>query len=518
MSVTERVITLLLGLSLGLVVGWIWKASRRIGLDPALESELRSQLGARETELTSARAAAMENASARARAEASWQAAEASLATERELHATQRQECAALRAEVNRIQVLAATARAEVEASQRLLAEQHRVHGEIERELRETQERLVQELKSQHQQALEELRTAFKALSGDALRQSAPEFLRLAGEVFGRFQESARGDLSTREQRIETLVRPLEELLKTYQARLAQTESLQSAAMGQIRQQLESLAGQSQSLSDETGRLRAVLSSNQARGRWGEETLRRVVEASGMSVHCDFVEQVAEGESRPDLVVHLPGNRSILVDSKVPELDAQDALASVEPTRRSELLAQHVVRVRTAIKSLTERNYPQQFPHALDHVVLFLPAESLFSTALEGDPNLLLWAADRGILLATPATLIGLLRAVAISWQQHEQSENAREIAAAARQLYERVARFVDHFERIREGIQRTARAFDDAVGSYERMVRPSGERLVRLGGGIEERPLPTLENLDLQPRTIASAAPASDPPPLRDP
>lgn len=514
MPAIERVITLLIGFALGSVLGWLWRASRRVSVDPALESELRSQVAVRETELAAIRAAAMASAAAQSSAEASLRAAEASLAEERELHHRHRAECTTLRTELTRAQSEAITGRAEAEANQRLLAEQRRTHEEIERELRETQVRLVQELKSQHQQALEELRTAFKALSSDALRQSAPEFLRLAGEVFGRFQESAKGDLSTREQRIETLVRPLEEHLKAYQSRLAQSEGLQSSLLGQLRQQLDSLAHQSQSLSTETGRLRAVLSNNQARGRWGEETLRRVVETAGMSVHCDFVEQIAEGEGRPDLLVQLPGNRCILIDSKVPELDAQHALASDEPARRPELLAQHVARVRTAIKSLSERDYPRQFPQALDHVILFLPAESLFSSALEGDPELIVWAADRKILLATPASLIGLLRGVSISWQQHEQSENAREIAAAARQLYERVVKFLEHFERLREGIQRTARAYDDAVGSYDRMVRPSGERLLKLGGANEERPLPNPQSLELHPRAIPIASTETPPEP----
>ncbi|HTH49854.1 MAG TPA: DNA recombination protein RmuC, partial [Candidatus Limnocylindria bacterium] len=147
--------------------------------------------------------------------------------------------------------------------------------------------------------------------------------------------------------------------------------------------------------------------------------------------------------------------------------------------------------------ALAERDYPKEFPQALDHVVLFLPAESLFSAALEGDRELLMWAAARNILLATPASLIALLRSVSVSWQQHEQSANAREIAAAARELYERVAKFTDHFGRIRDGLEKTVRSYNEAVGSYESRVRPGGERLLKLGGGTESKPLAVAEPLE---------------------
>jgi DNA recombination protein RmuC len=240
-----------------------------------------------------------------------------------------------------------------------------------------------------------------------------------------------------------------------------------------------------------------VLSSNQARGRWGEETLRRVVEASGMSAHCDFVEQVREGDSKPDLIVRLPGERVIIVDSKVPDLEFLAAVDSEEDGRRSAALAEHAAKMKSTIKALADRDYPAQFNNALDHVVLFVPAESLFSAALEGDRDLIVWAAERHILLATPASLIALLRSVAVSWQAHEQSQNAQQIAEAAQTLYERVNRFVEHFERIRDGLSKTTKAYDDAVGSYERMVRPSGERLARLGGGVDSRTLPEIRTLD---------------------
>jgi DNA recombination protein RmuC len=239
------------------------------------------------------------------------------------------------------------------------------------------------------------------------------------------------------------------------------------------------------------------LKSNQARGRWGEETLRRVVEAAGMSAHCDFSEQTASGENRPDLIVKLPGERFIIVDAKVPDFDFLHALESAEPLKRAESLLAHATKLKETIRNLAARDYPRQFPNALDYVVLFVPAESLFSAALEGDRDLIIWAAEKRILLATPASLIALLRSVSVSWQQHSQTENAQKIAEAAQELFSRVVKFTEHFEKIRSGLERANSAFNEATGSYERMVKPSGERLQKLGGGTSAKELAEVRPLD---------------------
>jgi DNA recombination protein RmuC len=243
------------------------------------------------------------------------------------------------------------------------------------------------------------------------------------------------------------------------------------------------LSQQSQSLANETLQFRMVLTSNQARGRWGEETLRRVVEAAGMSAHCDFTEQAVEGDSKPDLIVRLPGERVIIVDAKVPDLDFLNAIESADPVKRAQSLAAHAAKLKSTIKALADRDYPRLFSNALDYVVLFVPAESLFSAALEGDHDLIIWAAEKRILLATPASLIALLRSVSVSWQQHAQTENAAAIAEAAQDLFARVCKFTEHFERIRDGLLKANEAFNGAVGSYERMVRPAGDRIQKLRG-----------------------------------
>lgn len=425
---------LAVGAGTGFAIGWLLARQRatHAPTDDRLATELRHQLDQREQELARSRENLTQTTSALATAEAQKQAAESILAEQRALH-----------------------------------------------------ERTLQEARNSQDKALADLRETFKALSADALKQTHPEFLRLANETLGKFSEAAKGDLSQRQESIKTLVEPLKQQLEDYQKRLQQSETAQSSALGEVKKQLESLATESKSLANETQQFRMVLRSNQARGRWGEETLRRVVEAAGMSAHCDFVEQAQSGDAKPDLVVRLPGERVIIVDAKVPDLDVLNAVGTADETKRAEILAAHAAKLKATIKSLADRDYPSQFPNALDHVVLFVPAESLFSAALEGDHDLILWAANRKIMLATPASLIALLRSVSMSWQQDAQARNAQDIADAARELYARVVKFIDHFDTIRKSLDRANQAYNEAVGSYERMVRPSGERLKELGGGV---------------------------------
>src|SRR6185436_14385368 len=212
-----------------------------------------------------------------------------------------------------------------------------------------------------------DLRDTFKALSADALKQTQPDFLRLANETFAKAQEVAKGDLAQRQEAIKGLVEPLKQQLESYQKRLQQSDAAQSSTVGEVKKQLELLSQQSQSLANETLQFRMVLKSGQARGRWGEETLRRVVEASGMSPLCDFTEQTKEGEGKPDLIVRLPGDRVIIVDAKVPDFDFLNALETADPLKRVESLTSHAAKLKNTIKGLADRDYPRQFSHALDY-------------------------------------------------------------------------------------------------------------------------------------------------------
>jgi DNA recombination protein RmuC len=429
----QLLIAFVIGGLLGFFFGWLKERGRAAAPDARLENELRQQVTQRETELAQVRAQLTEAGNARAAAEASRAAAE----------------------------------------------------------------KLIVEQRALQEKALADLREAFKALSADALKQTAPEFLRLAEQSFGKFQETAKGDLAQRQEAIKGLVEPLKQQLETYQQRLQQSEAAQSSTLGEVKKQLELLSQQSQSLASETQQFRMVLRSNQARGKWGEETLRRVVEAAGMSAHCDFTEQTQAGENRPDLVVRLPGDRFIIVDAKVPDFDFLNALESADEAKRAEALAAHAGKLKATIRALADRDYPRQFPNALDYVVLFVPAESLFSAALEGDHDLIVWAAEKRILLATPASLIALLRSVAVSWQQHAQTQNAREIAEAAQELYARVATFTEHFEKIGDGLAKANDAFNKAAASYQSRVRPAGEKLTQLRGGGSGKGLADIQPTD---------------------
>jgi len=442
----QLAIAFVIGGGFGLLIGWLFASQKQTFAPPdaRLENELRQLLTQRETELTQAREQLSQSKSSLATALAIQAAAEKILTGQKTLH-----------------------------------------------------EQTLHDAKVAQEKALADLRDTFKALSADALKQSAPEFLRLAEQSFGKFQEVAKGDLAQRQEAIKGLVEPLKQQLESYQKNLQQSSAAQSGALGEVKKHLETLAQSNVTLAAETAQFRSVLKSNQARGRWGEETLRRVVEAAGMSAHCDFTEQTTSGENRPDLVVKLPGDRFIIVDAKVPDFDFLNALESAEPVKRVEALAAHAAKLKATIKALADRDYPRQFPNALDYVVLFVPAESLFSAALEGDHDLIVWAAEKRILLATPASLIALLRSVSVSWQQHAQTENAQKIAEAAQEFYARVVKFTEHFEKIRAGLDRANSAFNDAASSFQTRVRPAGERLAELGGANSTKELADVQPLD---------------------
>jgi DNA recombination protein RmuC len=356
-------------------------------------------------------------------------------------------------------------------------------------------------------QAKAQMSDHFKSLSLDILQSNSQSFIQMAKGELEKAEGQVASELEKRELAIKNLVDPLKQQLEIYQRRLQDSERAHALTLGEVTKQLELLSEQSQSLAAETQQFRMVLRSSQARGHWGEETLRRVVEAAGMSAHCDFTEQTQSEDKKPDLIVHLPGDRLIIVDAKVPELDFLAALDSADTTKRTEALAAHAAKLKATIKALADRDYPEQFPNALDHVVLFVPAESLFSAALEGDRDLIVWAAAKRILLATPASLIALLRSVSVCWQQYAQTENTRAIADAAQELYVRVATFTGYFEDIRDGLEKAAEAFNKSLASYDSRVRPAGEKLQKLRAAVGEKELADIKPLDATLRLPAASA-----------
>lgn len=452
----------LLVAAIGLLVGWFLGSSRAKLAESRIETELRQQLAERDQRVVALESAARESGERRAHAEA---------------------QVAGLQAQLQK-------AGGELTAR---LAEQAQSHEQRLREQDAFFQRQLNELRASHEKALLELKESFKALSADALKENTPAFLALARENLGKMQAEAKGDLDTRKKEIEALLKPLQEQISGYQTLSQQGQK----TIGEVVQQLNDLKKTNEVLANETSRFRTVLSSNSARGRWGEETLRRVVEAAGMSAHCDFNMQVTEDESRPDMIVRLPEDRMIIVDAKVPDLDFVNALDTADPATRTQLLREHANKLKTTIRALAARNYPQKFENALDYVVLFLPAESLFSAALEGDQELLVWAAQQRIMVATPASLIALLRSVSMSWQQYAQTQNTRQIADTAKELYQRIAVFYEHFEKIGDALGKASKAYNGAVGSYESRVRPSGERLLELKVDDAGKAMPVLDTVD---------------------
>jgi len=394
--------------------------------------------------------------------------------------ARQEREIAELRAERDTLQARLSQALARLESQTTLLAERDAAH-----------ERERESLRALQGTILEDQRNAFRVLGTQALQETQPQIAECMKELFASFSEGSRGELDRRHESIGALLKPLEEQLRVHQERLAQSEQSQTRALAEVRLQLEQMTMAGDRLSRETEQFRGILRSGSSRGRWGEETLRRVVEAAGLSPHCDFEEQMVAGDSRPDLVVHLPGDRHIVVDSKVPDLES--LVEGQDPTHRREALAAHARLVRDTIRALSERRYPERIPGSLPDVVLFLPAESLFSAALEGDPDLLRWAAEKRILLATPSSLIALLRSVALGWQYWNQSENTRLISQTAQELMERLRVFAQHLERIHKGLETAGAAWNQASASWRSRVLPVGRRVLELGGAADA----TLPELD---------------------
>lgn len=354
-------------------------------------------------------------------------------------------------------------------------------------------------------QAREVLAEAFKALSGEALTTNNQAFLGLAKTSFEALQAEAKGEIQRRQQAIDELVKPLQDTLKRYEEQLHLMEQSRQAAYGGLDQHLRLLAESHQRLSQETGNLVKALSAPNVRGRWGEITLKRVAELAGMVSHCDFVEQdVAETEDsrlRPDMVVQLPGGRQIVVDAKAVLAAYLDAHAAQDEAQRQERLHRHAAQVRSRMDQLSAKAYWNQFPKAPEFVVLFLPGEHFLGAALEEDPSLIEDGFARRVVIATPATLIALLRAVAYGWRQEQLSEYAQQAGQLGKDLYERMAVLAEHLGDVGQSLGKSVQAYNKAVGSLETRILPAARRFKELGI-TSDKELPQLEPIETLPRS----------------
>lgn len=377
-------------------------------------------------------------------------------------------------------------------AREREMRGQAEARGEAARSNLDDQRRLLEEARSR-------LADTFKALSAEALEQSGAALLE-------RVRTALDAQLGHREDAVENLVRPLRDALARYETAVHTMEGARQQAYGSLEAQLRALAAGHADLQRETGALVAALRTPHVRGRWGELTLHRVVELAGLAQHCDYVEQiVVEGQGgrvRPDMVVRLPAGREIVVDAKVPLSAYLDALAARTEEERAASLARHAQQIRQHMQALASKAYWDEFGKAADLVVMFIPGESFVAAAAEVDGTLIEDGLDRRVVVATPTTLIALLRSIAYGWRQEALARNAAEISDLGRQLYERLRVLTAHVGDMGTSLGRATAAFNRAVGSLESRVLPAARRFRDLGAASGDD-LPLLEAIDERPRGL---------------
>jgi len=392
------------------------------------------------------------------------------------------------------------------------------VRAQLVAELASTRARLEAELAAERRATADKLtllkdaevklREAFAALSSDALRQNNQSFLDLAKTSLAEFQQTARIDLDGRQKAIADLVQPLKDSLTKVDGKLQEVENNRVGTASALTEQLRSLHQAQQTLQVETGRLVQALRSPNVRGQWGELQLRRVVEAAGMLEYCDFdlKESVDADGTRltPDMIVRLPGGRNVVVDAKVPSSAYLDAMETEDEAVRNAKLRDHARQVRDHIVRLGNKTYWQHFQPAPDLVIMFVPGETLLSVALQRDPTLLEFSLGRSVMLASPLTLMALLRAVAFGWQQEKVARNAHDISDLGRQLYDRIRVMAEHFEEVARGLTRSVEAYNRAVGSLESRVLVTARRLKEKGISAPEE-LPELEVIDHTARSLGA-------------
>jgi DNA recombination protein RmuC len=399
------------------------------------------------------------------------------------------------------LQKLQKTFESEVTESDRLRQHNAQLQANVEGERRAAQER-----SDSFKRVTEELAEKFKALSRDALKDNNEEFLNLARATLEKFQATARGDLEMRQRSIDQLVKPLKESLEKVDGKISEIEKSRAGAYAELREQVRAMATSQMQLQAETGNLVKALRTPHIRGRWGEIQLRRVVELAGMLQYCDFTEQTSvtteEGRIRPDLIVRLPGNRTIVVDAKVPFEAFYQSVCATDDGIRVSCLKEHARLVRAHIGNLSKKSYWETVQPTPEFVLLFLPGENFYSAALEQDPKLIEDGINQRVIIATPTTLIALLKAISYGWQQEQRAANADEVGKLGKDLYDRLRTFINYFADIGRNLDRALESYNKGVGSLEARVLVTARKFKERGALAGEE-IETLEPVDKSSRLL---------------
>ena len=372
-------------------------------------------------------------------------------------------------------------------------------------------------LKQSHEARLEEIRgmkkeleERFSKLASGVLDSNSERFLDLVSERFKQHKSTAEEDLTKRQTAIQELVKPLDEKLGKFDQRINEIEKARNEAYGAIKTQVLALTESQNTLGQETRRLVQALRAPKTRGRWGEMQLRQVFEMAGMVEHVDFVTESSvdteDGLRRPDAIVNIPGGKSIVVDAKTPLAAYLDALESSTPEQQQEHMVRHASQVRQHVRHLSSKSYQEAIPTTPDFVVMFIPGETFVAAAAENDPTLIEYAFEKKVLIASPTTLMALIKAIAYGWQQERMARNAVEVQKLAKELYDRLGTFADHLDRIGKSLGQSVDNYNRAVGSLEGRILPSARKFETMGVVPNQSDIAPPKSVDKEPRKLSAS------------